>query len=70
MNQLSVILTASENEYLTYPCAGLLEMCELGINGTVLQAVFRAQQDGKLSAPVQVRAPLFQYDPAGHWMNA
>ena len=71
-NQLYVTLTHSENEYLAYPCEGLLQILEYGTNGSILVATIRVKRpvseyNGKFnslfSAPVRCQKPVFQYDP-------
>lgn len=62
-NQLAVTLLSSDNEYLKYPCTGMLEMCELSLIGSVSVGVFRQFVDGKQSGtPVRVGSPNFVYD--------
>lgn len=60
---LYVKLTGSENQFLTYPCFGLLEIIEFGVSGSIVVAVFRVAKDGKLSAPVEVCDAKFEYSP-------
>jgi hypothetical protein len=59
-----VKLTASDNEYLAYPAFGLLEVLELGSNGSIICANFRPLHNGKLSGYGQVKNPVFEYSPA------
>ena len=69
MRHLAVTLTGSDNEYLKYPSEALLELFELGTNGTVIVGVFRMFVDGKQSGgPVLVRKPHFEYQPKGFWI--
>jgi len=60
---LPVLLTGGENEYLKFPCRGVIVAME---QGSVLRynfAVFHlAKEDGSLGAPVAVRHPVFTYD--------
>lgn len=62
--RLNVTLHGTTNPYLTLPCRGEIELFELGVDGRLISAVFRAQQpDGSLGAPVQVAQPVFTYAP-------
>jgi hypothetical protein len=62
--QLAVMLTNSNNRYLTYPCPGLLELFELSTDGRVIVGVFRQYMNGvQRGGPVVVREPQFCYAP-------
>lgn len=56
--KLYVQLNGSSNERLSYPCHGLLEFIE----GAHI-AVFRVNQNGRLSAPVEANRPAFECSP-------
>lgn len=64
-NKLRVTLTYSENQYLSYPCTGLLELFELGSDGSVIVGVFQrdgeSRETGYRHAPVRVSRPVFNY---------
>ena len=61
---LLVTLLRSNNEYLKYPCRGLLELFEIGTHGGILSGVFRCEKpSGGFGAPVEVREPIFSYCP-------
>lgn len=64
-NKLRVTLESSDNQYLPYPCNGMLELFELGTDGSVITAVFRregpSEYTGYPFAPVVVRKPVFIY---------
>lgn len=61
-NDLAVRLYASDNKHLRYPCEGLLELFELGTNGSVIVGVWRGFKDGKPNGgPVEVKNPIFLY---------
>jgi len=61
---LNVILTGTDNPYLKPPVKGEIELFELGLDGTLIQATFRRLEDnGRLAAPVEVKNPTFTYDP-------
>lgn len=53
--KMYVKLNGSTNERLTYPCFGLLEFME----GNHI-AVFRVDQNGRLSVPVEANSPEFE----------
>jgi hypothetical protein len=58
--QLYVRLDSSDNEYLDYPCFGMLELFELGTDGSVISGVLRLIVDGKRKGgPVSVKNPCF-----------
>jgi hypothetical protein len=64
--RLNVTLTGTDNPYLQdeLPCRGEIEFWEFGLTGTLLSAVFRRlQDDGRLTAPVEIRNPSFEYSP-------
>ena len=56
--KLYVKLNGSTNERLPYPCYGLLEFIE---GGHI--AVFRVNQNGRLSVPVEANRPAFECSP-------
>ena len=59
---LKVRLLNSDNEYLTYPALGVIEIQEIGVTNEIINAVFRQiGKDGRLGAPVEVRNPTFIY---------
>lgn len=61
-NKLRVTLESSDNPYLPYPCNGMLELFELGTDGSVIIGVFRRDAVSELTAcPVVVRKPVFIY---------
>jgi hypothetical protein len=63
--RLNVLLTGASNTYLDLPVKGEIELFELGVHGRLVNAVFRRLgEDGRLSAPVEVRHPVFTYSPA------
>lgn len=64
MQQIAVTLLATSNPYVspTLPARGRLELFELGTNGTLISAVWRAlKPDGTYGAPVIVDDPAFTY---------
>jgi hypothetical protein len=64
MQQIAVNLIATSNPYVspTLPARGLLELSEVGTDGTLVAAVWRAlKPDGGYSAPVVVDDPAFTY---------
>lgn len=66
-NKLNVILTDTDNTYLQprLPLAGEIELFELGLHSAIITAVFRIREDdGRLSAPVEISNPTFTYDHA------
>lgn len=66
MSKLNVVLTGTTNPYLQreLPIHGEIELCEVGTDGSLITAVFRAQRpDGRLAAPVHVGEPEFIYTP-------
>ena len=61
--KLNVILQSSQNPYLTYPCAGVLEITEVSVYGRVMYATFRehsSDANGK-NCKVDVKNPVFSY---------
>jgi hypothetical protein len=73
-SSLYVKLTASDNNFITYPAYGLLEILEFGTTGSIIVAVFRQALKGNLGAAVEVRNPKFEYKPSiarlGHCLVA
>ncbi|WP_251153763.1 hypothetical protein [Cellulosimicrobium sp. Marseille-Q4280] len=72
MQQIAVTLLATSNPYVapTLPARGLLELFELGTNGTLISAVWRAlKADGSYGAPVVVDDPAFTYVHPGVEVN-
>jgi hypothetical protein len=66
-NELFVTLEASDNEYLSYPCRGWLELFEIGADGSIIIGVFRQLKDASdvscgVGAPVEVRKIKFSFD--------
>lgn len=60
---LPVNLLSSSNEFLTYPCSGVLEILEHGADLSIVVAVFhRLNKDWTLDAPVEVKNIEFMYD--------
>lgn len=69
-NELFVTLEASDNEYLSYPCKGWLELFELGTDGSIIVGVFRQLKDDTINGyiaenlcPVEVRKVKFTHNP-------
>lgn len=61
-----VVLLSSSNAFLSYPAAGVLEFAEIGVDGTILSAVFRPDGGGPVVVrEIQSIPPLPQMDPAG-----
>lgn len=63
--RLNVTLTGTANQYLTdrLPLRGEIELFELGVNGRLINAVFRIlSDDGRLGTPVTIAEPSFWYD--------
>ena len=67
-NELYVSLESGDNEFLTYPCFGWLELFEIGANGSIIKGVFRGDPNPEdktpcfARAPVVVDRPVFKYD--------
>ena len=66
-NELFVTLEASDNEYLSYPCRGWLELFEIGADGSIIVGVFRQLKDTgdvccNVGAPIEVRKIRFSFD--------
>jgi len=62
--QFFVLLESSDNDILQYPCLGLMEVFETGVDGSIITGVFRLYGDGQqVGGPVVVRRPCFTYDP-------
>lgn len=64
MQRIAVTLLATSNPYVspTLPARGLLELSEIGTDGTLISAVWRAlAPDGSYGAPVEVDDPAFTY---------
>lgn len=67
-NELYVTLTASDNEYIKYPCKGWLELFEIGQNGSIIKGVFRGDPNPNDKTPcfslaaVLVGNPAFVFD--------
>ena len=49
-NELFVTLEASDNEYLSYPCRGWLELFEIGADGSIIIGVFRQLKHNSTSS--------------------
>lgn len=61
---LPVILEASDNTYISYPCAGVIRFAEQSTNLNIAVAIFHAiDEQGNLGAPVSAKNPKFRYDP-------
>lgn len=66
--QLAVTLIATSNPHITnLPQRGLLELCELGVDGRVVAAVWRATNEAgdPVGGPAQVSDPVFVYTHPG-----
>jgi len=63
MKSIQITLLLSDNEYLTYPCEGTIEILEIGNDGHITNAVFRAAKSANCAGtPVVVKNPRFQYN--------
>lgn len=59
---LRVTMVGSDNEYLSYPCNGIIQILETGTDESIISAVFRRKdEDGFLNCPVVVKHPRFEY---------
>lgn len=60
-----VTLTKSDNEYLTYPCAGRIQIIETFLNGGILAVFQRGTYEGAQffadGGPVGIKNPVFNY---------
>lgn len=60
--RLKVTLIDSDNKYLNYPCDGIIQILETGIDESIINAVFMLKdEDGRIKAPVVIKNPLFAY---------
>ena len=61
--KLHVTLQHSDNNYLTYPCTGILEIIEVSVYGRVIYATFRVESDepSRINCKVCVDNPKFSY---------
>lgn len=67
-SSFSVILVHSENEYISYPASGRLQITEAFTNGDV-DAVFQSgEYKGcefiHVGPPVRVKSPRFKHNPS------
>lgn len=59
---LPITLTASDNNYLSYPIAGVIRFAEQGVDLSIIQAIFHAlKDDGSLGPPVSAPNARFEY---------
>lgn len=57
------ILKSSKNEYLEYPCKGVLYVFEQGVDLSIIAGIFHQErEDGSLGAPCRVYRPVFEYN--------
>lgn len=64
--KIKVTLLASDNQYLRYPCEGLLDIWELGTDGSVITKVFhRKEPDGRYGPPVAVDGAVWMVGKLG-----
>lgn len=59
---LPITLTDSDNNYLSYPVAGVIRFAEQGVDLSIIQAIFHAlKDDGSLGPPVSAPNARFEY---------